>query len=119
MTLLRDGVLNELNEVIRMGSVPIGLCPHIKRTFRSRETQGEGHVTMRAGTRVTHLRQGTADGQQTSRGPGGLGKQTLPHCPQGTPTPPTPSAQTPSLQNCEMINFCYLNSDLSGKVKGE
>ena len=73
MTLLRDWVLNELNEVIRMGSVPIGLCPHIKGRFRHRETQGEGHVTMKAGTRVTHLCQGTPDGQQTSRGSGTTG----------------------------------------------
>lgn len=73
VTLLRDGVLNELNEVIRMGSVPIGLCPHIKGRFRHRETQGEGHVTMKAGTRVTHLCQGTPDGQQTSRGSGAAG----------------------------------------------
>lgn len=36
MTLLRDGVLNRLNEIIRMGSVSIGLCPHIKGRFRSR-----------------------------------------------------------------------------------
>ena len=75
MTLLRDGVLNELNEIIRMGSVPIGLCPHIKGRVRSRETQGEGHATMKAGTWVTHLRQGTPDGQQTSRGSGAAGSR--------------------------------------------